>query len=888
MNKRFIMIPSLIGLSFASFGFSLSSRNAPQIAKADVDYTVYENADLGLLDYGDILSYDADGTKAYIDAAELSVKSELHLQYKNSDIAKNCNYWIGVGGYAVYVSTSSTVRFLKLEPSGDAFGYTRNAQISGLVMKSEAGVTLTTLMPNNRIFADYIDATIRVDTTGAKAVIEFFVEYNGVTYYPYNSNTKVSSFTFNTSSSITDHKFRIGSGDGVYGKMVTFKAQSPIPNEFTNNGQFSYSAADSTLIPTSKCSSEGVPSGNVGSVLKVGPHSGLSAYNLSFDFTPGAIKINKIESIVVRLYAAATVSGTYPEFRMQIPGTATWAINGKGDFAGAGGISLKTVCNQWYNVTITSEYFINSATWSTFASSSDSTILGVIAPILRIANGASDTFYIDSVTVYVNDSIDEFTNNGQFAYNINNGASLLTAYEAISEGVPSGFTGAVMKMGGTTGARVDFDFAGSNIPLSLVSNIRFRVYASGSPNGTYPEFRIQNPDYSTRGLDMWPYIHHNGGAGGYSLKDEMNQWLNLDINVNTLYGKKMANLSDRVDDTLLGQFFVQFRTNDSTNKLYIDYVAVTLLANDGVGPVIDFDKTTIHIPANTKPVLPTQAFDYQDNRYVPVNYSWDITPTFDGEGNITSQGTYALTLSAEDYYHNVTQKSVTIIVDAPDTTAPSINIPFSEITLPVGTIIDINFGNYITDEYEFSFTTTYSEGAVDGLNRLQLGNHTLTIRAVDYSENVSQKIITIHAINDYYPSGEVIDEQKIADDYLAVEQFCITYLKKGTIPTSDHSNTGACLTYYGPAKDAYEDLTEDQKDIFLNAPEYADMVARLAAWAEVNEESFVDGQFSNRYNGTLLNYKQDDTLIIAIVVLASVTSLFSLLLFLKSKKRRHH
>ena len=884
MNKKYIIIPTLLGLSFASLSFALLNKKETRISKAD-DFIVYENDDLGLVDYGDVLTYDADGVKAYLNAGELSAKAELHLQYKNSS-TNNQNYWIGIGGYAAYVSASSTMRFLRLEATTDPTGYSRNAAISNLVLKADNGTALTSVMPNNKIFNDYVNATLRIDTTGASPVIECFVEYNGVTYYPYNSDTKVTSYTFPTASAITDHTFRIGTGDGTGGKMVTFKPQSPIPNEFTNNGQFSYSGSNNTLIPNSKCSSEGVPAGNVGSVLKVANlTSDDGTYNLSFDFTPGAIKLNKLDSIVIRLYADATVSGTYPEVRLSVGGN--WGYNGSGDFAGAGGYSLKTVCGQWYDLVLSPEYFINGTSWNSFASTSDSTILGVISPMFRVKHGTTDKFYIDSITVYLDDAQDEFTNNGQFVFTLIESSVLYNAYQASAHGVPAGYSGAVAKLGGIANSKVGYDFATSEIPLSLVSNIRFRVYASGAANGTYPEFRLQNPDYSARGLDMWPY-QHNGGAGGYSLINEMNQWINLDVNATSLSGQKMLNVSDKNDPTLLGQFHTYFRTNDTTNILYIDSVTLTLEANDGVGPVIDFNKSTIHIPANTKPLLPTVAFDAQDNRNVPVNYSWDVTPTVDGEGNITSQGTYALTMSAEDYYHNVTQKSVTIIVDAPDTTGPSINIPFSEITLPVGTIFNINFENYITDEYEFTYVVTYSEGAVDGMNRLQLGNHTMTIRAVDYSGNVTQKVITIHAINDYYPSGDVTDEEKIAQDYLAVEEFCVTYLKKGTIPTSDNTDTGACLSYYGPAKAAYEALTQDQKDIFLNAPEYVDMVLRLKAWADANNEAFVDGGFVSASNG-LFAYSNVNNIYLVIAVLSTITSLCALLTFaiIKYRKKRN-
>ena len=881
MNKKIITITSLLGISVAAFGFASIKKNA-EIVKADGDYTVFKNADLGLEDYGDILTYNADGTTANIIGGDLAAKSELKLTYHNSNNNGNTsNYWVSVGGYAMYISASSTIRF-----SWIGSDFSRHAEISNLILKDDNGGALTAVMPNNHIFDDFVDVTLKYDLTVSTCVLEFYVEYNGVTYYPYNSSTKLTSYTFANPSGFSDYKFRIGSADGNSGKMITFKPQEPFPNEFTNNGQFSYSGTHQTLIPASKCAAQGVPSGNVGSVLRI---AGISAddatYDMTFDFTPGNIKIAKIESIVFRIYVEATATGTYPEFRIKNK-SGGWAYNGTGDFAGAGGLSLKSVLNQWYDMVISPDYFINSTTWADWASASDSTILGSMSAMLRVKTGTTDKYYIDSITVNVDNSVEEFTNNGQFSYTLGANSALYSASKAATEGVPAGYTGSVMKFGGGTAVVVNFDFAESQIPLALVNNIKFRVYASGSANGTYPEFRLQNPNYSARGLDMWPYIN-NGGAGGYSLINDLNKWFDLNVNSTTISGtKKWLNFSDVADETLLGQFLIQFRTNDTTNMLYIDSITVELKDNDNVGPVIDFDKDTIHIPANTKPLLPTTAFDAQDNRNVPVTYSWNVTPTFDGSGNITSQGTYSLTMSAEDYYHNVTQKSVTIIVDAPDTTAPVINIALTEITLPTGTVFNLDAGNYITDEYEFTYTVTYSDGTMDGLNRLLVGDHTMTIRAEDYSGNVSQKVITIHVVDNYVVPGDVTDEEKIAEDYMAVEQFCVVYLKKGTIPTSDVSNTGACLTYYIEAKGAYANLTADQQTVFLHANEFADMVLRLSAWAEANGESFVNGNFETSSN-KLLKGVADNNIVIIIAIATIVINVSFVFLFIIKKRRKH-
>lgn len=878
MNKKMFAAISFLGLAVSSIGAVFAGKTITNQVNADDGFVTYKNADLGLLDYGDVLTYKGDGTNAYVIGAELSEKSELQLSYKNGDTTANHNYWVSVGGYAVYVSTSSTIRFLYLGSD-----YSRHAEVSGMILKDDEGTTLTSLMPNNRIYDDYVDVNIKFDLSITTCTVEFFVEYDGKTFYPYSSSTKITSHTFTNASSFSDRKFRIGSADGANANIITFKSQEPIPNEFTNNGQFEYSGSYSTLIPTSKCDSEGVPAGHVGSVLRAsGATSDDISYSLSFNFTAGNIKISKLESVVFRFYAEATVTSTYPEFRLQNK-SSNWAFNGTGDFAGAGGYSLKTVCNQWHDIVISPAQFVGDTTWSDFASSSDSSILGTISPQIRCKSGTTDKFYIDSITIYTNEDIDAFTNNGQFTYRLNSGAELYGAYVAQTNNVPSGYEGAVLKMGGNTNVAVNFDFAASMIPLSLVENIKFKVYVSGSPNGNYPEFRLQAPNYSDRRLDMWPYVN-NGGAGGYSLIDNMNQWRELDVNYSTISGsKKWDNFSDQNDGTLLGQFNLYFRTNDTTNTLYIDSVSVELKANDGVGPVIDFNKDTLTIPVNSKPVLPTIAFDGQDNRNVEVTYVWDSMPAMDASGRITEQGTYNLTLKAEDYFHNVTQKSVTIVVGAADLEGPDINIPFSTITLPAGTIFNLDVSGYITDEYEFTYTAVYSSGTMDELNRLLAGDHTLTITAEDYSGNISQKIITIYVVDDYVIDGDVEDEQKVAEDYMAVESFCVTYLKKGTISTTNGSNTGACLSYYQDAKEAYNNLTDDQKNIFLNAEEYSDMVLRLQAWAIANGEAFV-----GTMNAPLIQIFGDEYNTNIIALMATLATLMSMGLagFVYYRKRR--
>lgn len=877
--KKIVLGLATLGL-LASLAVPFGNKAIEKVV-ADNDYVVYKNADLGLDGYGDTYSYDGDGSYDYYIGNELSAKSELHLRYHNSKVGSNSNYWIGVGGYAFYVSTSSTVRYLWLTDNNSAAGtanrFTRNAPISGLVMKAEDGTVLTEEMPNNKIFDDFIDATIKFDLSGTYGVVSFSAVYGGKTYYPYKDSTKVDTFEFSQKGNITDHKFRMATADGLTGKIVVFDRQDGeiIPNSFTNNGEFTYSGA--TIIPASKCAAQNVPTGYVGSVIKA---TGSATDHIYFDFTGGNFKISEMHSIVFRVYADATVSSAYPEFRIYKKDNSTWAFNGSGDFHGAGGYSLSTVTGQWYDVVVSPDYFINSTSWSEF--SDDGHILGNMHVLFRCANTA-DILYIDSVTIHTT-STSDFTHNGQFEIALGSGSSFDFPVNPSYASIPTGASGPVLVMTGTTNDKITLDFAISEIPVALVNSIDFKVYASATANNAYPEFRLQNPDYSARGLDMWPYTN-NGGGGGYSLVDNLNNWRVMSVNSTTITGShKWNNFVDADDPTILGLFNVYFRTNTTTDTLYIDSITLDLKANDGVGPVITCPYNSINVPAGSLIDLKASAFDVQDNRNIDVVYEWDSNMTFDGSGAVTSKGTFAVNVTATDYYGNKSTHPVTITVGDEDNDAPVINVPYNSVTLPAGVEFSFDASKYITDAYEFTYNVVYSNGTMDDLNHLLVGTHTMTITATDYSGNESSKVITLNVVNDFSPSGNVIDEQYL-DDYDVVHQFCVTYLKMGVISTSNNEDTGACLSYYGDAKDAFDALTDEQKEIFLTNSDFEDMVARLSAWAVTNGETFnpTTGSFSlpTVFNGAEIT---NITIIILTISLVAMVSVGFCLYFKKRNK----
>ena len=206
---------AMAGASSFVIAKSHKSNVEPAQVSATEGYTTYFSNELGFAtrnaDDDRIVLGDSDGgqqSKGNV----LNAKCELRFTHKQT----RGNYWFGVGGYAVYSSdsTQDTIRFLVLTRNENGT-YGRNAVKSGMTMKTEDGSTeLSTVIASGKYFSDYVDTTVRFDLTDLNAPkIEFFVEYNGVKYYPFDGSGKVGVYTYAT-------KQNTFTGDDVYRAMV--------------------------------------------------------------------------------------------------------------------------------------------------------------------------------------------------------------------------------------------------------------------------------------------------------------------------------------------------------------------------------------------------------------------------------------------------------------------------------------------------------------------------------------------------------------------------------------------------------------------------------------------------------------------------------------------
>ena len=201
LSKLFVGIGlgalALGGTSALVIANSRESNSQPAVASAADGYTTYYAGDLGFAtrDSNDtrIVLGDTDAGEQAVGNVSLAAKSEQIFNFKKT----RSNYWMGVGGYAVYVSEDTTIRFAYLGYSSSG-NYSRSYQVSGLVMKTADGATaLTDVTGDNKLFTNYTTAVIRFDLSNPSAVkAHFHVIYNGVEYYTFNGSTMIDEVTY--------------------------------------------------------------------------------------------------------------------------------------------------------------------------------------------------------------------------------------------------------------------------------------------------------------------------------------------------------------------------------------------------------------------------------------------------------------------------------------------------------------------------------------------------------------------------------------------------------------------------------------------------------------------------------------------------------------------
>ena len=326
-----------------------------------------------------------------------------------------------------------------------------------------------------------------------------------------------------------------------------------------------------------------------------------------------------------------------------------------------------------------------------------------------------------------------------------------TAEEATAAGIPAGYENAVLKvvpLETGTSSGVLLDFTKQEVPVCLVENLQFRVFieANAGNTGNRPQARIVNPHVD----NSWIYQPgENPTPSG--------EWTEVVVeNSNELFNALAI-------DGNLGKFEFSVRSNVQI-PFYIDSIGYTLKANDGVAPTLSYGGSdTVYTNEGTKFDLNATAYDEQEARSVEVEYIWADPTVVQADGSL-KKGTHELTLRAQDYYGNVAEKTLSIVVEEVDREFPVININVDTVYATIGTKPIVEF-TAIDNSGEVTTGYTWSEGALDNRGRLVEGTHTLTLYAIDRSENRSQKVVTFYVSETGDPEDTVIDEETMASKY---------------------------------------------------------------------------------------------------------------------------
>ena len=320
-----------------------------------------------------------------------------------------------------------------------------------------------------------------------------------------------------------------------------------------------------------------------------------------------------------------------------------------------------------------------------------------------------------------------------------------TEEEATAAGVPAGFSGDVLKivaLESETNMGILCDFSHLNIPAFTVESITFRVYVANDANTTdgYPEIRIPKPYY----YGEWTMRY-------YDIKDHIAEWHDV------VYTGSLTSLCT---DGYLDKFEVALR-HKNVCDFYIDSIKINYV-DDTTAPVINYTGSNeITLSKGQEFNLNVTAIDAVQGE-VDVEYIWGDPSRLDGEGKPLI-GEHTLTLRATDYFGNVAERTLTVTVITPDTTAPTIVIPTENIYVKVGTTPLISVEAY-DDRDDVTPTYTWSEGALDEKGKLTEGEHVLTITATDLSENKTTKTITFTVTAEGDSEGTIIDEEELCPD----------------------------------------------------------------------------------------------------------------------------
>lgn len=148
-------------------------------------------------------------------------------------------------------------------------------------------------------------------------------------------------------------------------------------------------------------------------------------------------------------------------------------------------------------------------------------------------------------------------------------------------------------------------------------------------------------------------------------------------------------------------------------------------------------------------------------------------------------------------------------------------------------------------------------------------------------KNASSKAEVDTFVNQYRTEVKnTSDAAKFVKSYL--------YMREYDIYWNDTAGSDLCKTYYGPAKEAFNNLSFGAREIFCENIRFSAAYERLSSWAKANNDHIDDEYLIKANNSSLLNTFSENknaTILIAVVIVASILSV-GVLVISKTVTRR--
>ena len=664
----------------------------------------------------------------------------------------------------------------------------------------------------------------------------------------------ISAFAFLAISSLA--------GLGAKQMIPTFAENAPADiNEFTNNGQFTYtphSVTASTLLSEEEVATDGVlTSGYDGAVLKI---TGQNSY-LTLDFSGSGILASKVQSIDFKIYAYDSAA-TQLDLRFRKDASSA-VIN-----EGSAGHSLLSVRNSWYTYSLDSTTFMSGKSFADFADGS-----GKLAGFdVFFRTSGAITVYLDSIDLIESGDEDEFTNHGQFTYS-STGSVLMSTQGMAKEGViASGYEGSVLKTSGTNYV-VILDYSAAAIPAAQVQSIDFKIYAHDSA-ATQLDLRIRKSSADPTVL--------NEGAAGHSLLSVRNSWTTYSLNSSTFTsGSSFSKFADANGN--LSSFEVFLRTSGDV-AVYFD--SITLKANY----VADDE-----LVKNADYLLFTPS-DYSISGNNSIPFYKDLGGVF--------LDSFAFQFNVNIASENLDATSAKINLGATDIYGnnPAFIFYLNDATYKFGMFLN---GNYDWDTYnKIPNWTADTDHLVEFYAIKSDATHMVFILGFDgfvlwktQPKDISGINFTGHTFISFSNKGT----SQLASVYSSVptltkalNRFGKNKLHSEDIAFDNNANTGACAGengYYVKAKAFYNTyLTPTQQKEFATNASYENLRNRIVAWGAANGEAVSFNAStgalvisSNRIN-VFHDHSENIAVIIVAITMAALSMAMMLYHFLRKKK----